>query len=287
MKLTRLFVLLGIAAAVASASSVTFSFDTQVINGTTITGLSDTANTAQIQAYMDQVLSASGCTGCTVTVTGAAADQTYNGDGHVVGSNGRSLTLGTSDGATSNSSQVPSTTYDTFLANTSDSRTQLSSQITMKFSGFTINGNASFDYQIFPDGTCPALSNCGTSQANLPDFAFDAGTNSNGTDPAVSSFGANGIQYGVAPSSGSNGSSTHSPNSGFYTETAPQYIGTWAGSLNNVNELDFVDWPATVGIDNLSISWNTTSPVPETSSILLLGTILAGIAARKRFRKTA
>ena len=76
----------------------------------------------------------------------------------------------------------------------------------MKFSGFTINGAASFAYEIFPDGSCPVLnsSNCGSyhngTYANQPDMEFDAGTNSNGTDPAVTSFGTNGTQYGVTPS---------------------------------------------------------------------------------------
>jgi hypothetical protein len=288
MKLTRLFGLLGIAATVASATSVTFTFDTQTINGTTITGITNTATTGQIQSYMDQVLSAAGCAGCMVTITGtgAAADQTYNGDGHVVGNNGSSLTLGTSNNAISNSSQTPSTGYDTFLANTNDNKNQLGSQITMKFSGFTINGSASFAYEIFPNGLCPSLANCGTNNSNLPDFEFEAGTNSNGIDAPVSSFGNNGIQTGVVPkSTGSDGSATNSP--AMSGETAPQYIGTWNGTLSNVNELDFVDWPATIGIDNLSVSWGNTSPVPETSSILLLGTILAGITARKKFRKAA
>ena len=293
MKLTRLFVLTGIVAAVASAASVTFTFDTQTINGTTITGLAAGATTAQMQSYMNQVLTAAGCTGCTVTLTGAAADQTYNGEGYVVGSNGHSLTLGTSNNATSNSSQVPTTTFDTFLANTTDGSSQVANQITMKFSGFMINGSASMSYEIFPDGTCPVLNStsCGGAMVNghypnQPDMIFEAGTGNNGVgDAAVSSFGTNGTQWGVTPSTtGSDGTSTIGPNGPI---VAPQYIGTWSGSLSGVNELDFVDWPATIGVDNLTISWNTTSPVPETSSILLLGTILAGIAARKRFRKAA
>jgi len=70
----------------AYATSVNFSFDTQTINGNTITGLSSGATAAQIQAYMNAVLSAAGCTGCSVTVlSGAVADQTYNGGGHVTG----------------------------------------------------------------------------------------------------------------------------------------------------------------------------------------------------------
>ena len=90
-------------------------------------------------------------------MTGAVADTTYNGEGHVTGPgsagpNGtaaKSLTLGTSDGATaSNLTSTVNSTYDTFLANTNDQSGQISQQITMKFSGFTINGSASFDYEI-------------------------------------------------------------------------------------------------------------------------------------------
>src|SRR5262249_7012482 len=164
-------------AAVASATSVTFTFDTQTINGTTITGLASGANSAQIQSYMNSVLAAAGCSGCSVTVMvsgntiGAVADQTYNGEGHVVSNtSGKSLTLGTSDNATNNATLTPTNTgthhnYDTFIANTNDSSGTVSQQITLQFSGFTGLGMTvnSFDYEIFPDGTCTALSSgsCG------------------------------------------------------------------------------------------------------------------------------
>lgn len=266
MKGMRILLFLALAA-VASAGSVTFDFNS----------LSPGATTTQIANYMTAVLQAAGCTGCTtatVTVTGAAADQNYNGEGYVVGPGGKSLTLGTSNNATSNSSTTVNSTYDTFIANTNDSSTQISNEITIKFSGFTINGSVGFDYEIFPDGSCTALP-CGS---NTPDFEFDT----SGSNP-VTSFGTNGIQYGVTPSSsGSDGSSTKGPNG---TIVAPQYIGTWSGSLSGVNELDFIDWPATIGVDNLTVSWNT--PVPDPSSVLLLGTVVAGIALRKKLRKTA
>src|SRR5581483_6357502 len=159
-------------AAVASATSVTFTFDAQTINGTNIAALSAGANSAQIQNYMNQVLTAAGCAGCSVTVLvngntiGAVADQQYNGEGHVVSNtSGKSLTLGNSNGATSNSSTSPSSTYDTFIANTNDSSCTVSQQITLQFNGFTGMGMSvnSFDYEIFPDGTCTSLSstNCG------------------------------------------------------------------------------------------------------------------------------
>ena len=114
MKVTEILVFLGIAA-VASATSFTnvnFSFDTQTINGHTVTGLSSGATSSQIQSYMNSVLTYAGCTGCTVTVltgtltngntAGAVADQTYNGDNNVIGpgTGSKSLTLGDTNGAT-------------------------------------------------------------------------------------------------------------------------------------------------------------------------------------------
>ena len=258
----------------AYAGSVTFNFNS----------LSSGANSASITTYMDGVLIAAGCSGCSVLVTGAVADQTYNGEGYVVGNNGKSLTLGTSNDATSNSSQTPSSTYNTFLATTNDSSQQISTEITMQFSGFTINGSASFAYEIFPNGSCPVLNaaRCGGAAVggiypNQPDFEFKAGTSS--TQSPVTSFGTNGFQYGVTPSAtGSDGSSTTGPNG---TIVAPQYIGTWSTTtaLNGDRQLDFIDWPATIGIDNLTISYTNT---PEPASIALLGALVALLAKKLR-----
>ncbi len=82
-------------AAVASATSVTFNFNS----------LGENATASTIASYMNGVLSTAGCTGCSVTVTGAVADTTYDGEGPChrtqqpeLGA-AKSLTLGTSDGA--------------------------------------------------------------------------------------------------------------------------------------------------------------------------------------------
>ena len=252
------------AAISAYGASVTFDFNS----------LASYATDAQIQTYMNQTLATAGCTGCGVTLTGAVADQTYNGDGHVTGpgttSASKSLTLGTSDHATaSNTGSTLNSTYDTFIANTNDGATQISTMITMKFTGFTINGAASFDYEVFPDG----------SPNQPPDLIFQAGNSSapNGNDPVVIT------ELGVAPGT-TNGTAIHSPFSGTGTESAQQAIGTWTGTLTSVTSLDFVDWPATIGVDNLKVSWNTS--VPEPSSILLLATVASGLLLRKKLKKT-
>jgi hypothetical protein len=266
----------------AYGGSVTFSYDSQ--NG--VAGLGSGASNANIQTYMNAVLAASGCTGCSVTVTGAVADQTYNGEGHVTGpSSAKSLTLGTSNGATaSNTASTVNATYDTFIANTNDSSGSISTMITMKFSGFTGLAVNSFDYEIFPDGTCAQLNsaNCGgVGNPNQPDLIFQAGNSAapNGTDPVQKTF------LGVTPGT-TNGNATHSPNSGGTSaELAPQAIGTWTTGITGVTSLDFVDWPATIGIDNLNVSWSTP-PVPEPVSIFLLGTVAAGLFLRKKLQKT-
>ncbi|MGA7413959.1 MAG: hypothetical protein WBW33_26010, partial [Bryobacteraceae bacterium] len=161
--------------AYAASVSLDFTFDTTTINGTTITGLSSGASSTQIATYMNQVLAAAGCTGCSAKVLvsgssiGAVADQTYNGDRHVTGpgtnSASTSLTLGTSNGATaSNMGSTIDTTADTFIANTNDSSGTVSNQITIQFLNIAGLAVTSFDYEIFPDGTCTSLSgsNCGT-----------------------------------------------------------------------------------------------------------------------------
>ena len=236
-------------------------------------GTGNSTNETAIANYMDGLL---GCGNC-VTVTGAATNQTYNGDGHVVGSNGSSLTLGTSDGATSNSSTTPSTTYDTFLSNitnvagTNHNQVQsISSEMIITFSQpVTLK---SFDYEIFPDATCSSSTNC---SAGLPDFTFDV----NGSTQIFNTSA-------VYPStSGTDGSSIHSPASGtcsqsWCTEQAAQYIGHWSGNLTGVTELDFIDWPAGIAVDNIDLG---TVPEPRGSALLLGGLLLAGLAGKKLF----
>jgi hypothetical protein len=231
----------------AHADTFFFNFDT-LSAYTPSQGGGNTA-TSSIQGYMNSLLK----TGQSVTVTGAVADKTYNGEGYVVGpgqneSSMTPLTLGNTNGATSvSSNSTVNSTYDTFIANTNDSSQQIANQITMKFSGLTINGIVSFDYEIFPDGT-----------ANQPpDLIFAAGAASNTSTMATFL----GVTPGTSPIS-----TTVSANSNH--ESNAQIIGHWSQVITNATELDFIDWPAAIGIDNLTI----TTSNPEPSSIILLGT---------------
>jgi hypothetical protein len=75
----------------------------------------------------------------------------------------------------------------------------------------------------------------------------------------------------------------HSPASGGSTELAPQFLGqsgTWFFPTG-VTYLEFMDWPATVGIDNLTIN------VPEPGSLLLFaGGFLIFLAVARRRKAT-
>jgi hypothetical protein len=231
----------------AHADTFSFSFD-PLSAYTPSQGGGNTA-TSSIQGYMQSLLH----TGQTVTVTGGVADQNYTGEGYVVGpgtdkNHMTSLTLGNTNGATSvSSNSVLDSFHDTFIANTNDSSQQIANQITMIFSGLTINGIVSFDYEIFPDGT-----------ANQPpDLTFAAGP----TGHTSTVF----TVYGVTPGS-SPINTTISDNSNH--ESNAQLIGHWSGVVTNATELDFIDWPATIGIDNLTITISN----PEPSSMILLGT---------------
>lgn len=247
--------------------------------------LASGATASEIASYMTNALQASGCTGCSVTVEGAVADQSYTADGNVVGpKQGNqyvSLTLGDSNGA-ANSNGTLDSSSDTFIANTSDSGDQISTEMSLMFTGLTIS-SLSFDYEIFPDINCPSLSNCGgADHSDLPDFELTAGTGPIGSGSAVTSFGTNGFQYGVVPGT-SNGTLKTSPDS--TDELAPQYIGV-SGNLavSNVTDLNFVDWPATIGVDNLQITYDGDAPEPSSLLLAGIGVGLIGISLRRKTR---
>lgn len=244
--------------------------------------LASGATASQIATYMTNALQSNGCTGCSVTVEGAVADQNYTADGNVVGPREGdqydSLTLGDSNGATS-SNGTWNSSPDTFIANTSDSGSQVSTEISLMFTGLTIS-SLSFDYEIFPDYLCTSLNNCGRNDSNLPDFKLTAGTGPIGSGLAVTAFGTNGTQYGVVPGT-TDGTLTRSPAN--YSELAPQYIGV-SGNLavSNVTDLNFVDWPATIGVDNLQITYDGNAPEPNSLLLAGIGVGLIGISLRRK-----
>jgi hypothetical protein len=146
----------------------------------------------------------------------------------------------------------------------------------MVFSGLTMS-SISFDFEIFPDGTCPSLSNCGGSgHPNLPDLTVI----SNGSNQVIE---YNGVVPGQVGSY--NTAYIHSPAGGqSNSELAPQLLGS-SGILNlpaGTTQIEFQDWPATIAINHFKID-----PVPEPGTMTLLASALIGLAAAMRRRTPA
>ena len=132
--------------------------------------LANNANDAAIGILLTTEFDANGYTG-TVTVSGALASNTWTADGHVVGpTNGPSYTLAQKDPSGNG----------TFIQNDSlGVAGPASDAIVLSFSVPINLSSISFDYEIFPDATCPSLSSCGTNGSNLSDISVTDTSNRN------------------------------------------------------------------------------------------------------------
>lgn len=231
----------------AQAGTVTFNFSS-IASGST-------------DATVSSVLTGQLGAGKSVAVTGVYATNSWNGDGHVLSS----VNTLSGQNVGTNGSNASSTT---FLMN--NNQTASSNDILMTFTGLQVTG-ISFNLEIFPDNSCASSSTCGTGTppSNLPDFTFVAGSFSQTWNAAFPA----GCQASHAMT----------------CETAAQLAPTASGNLTfaATNTLDFQDWPAEIGINNVTITYNTPTPTPEPGSLFLFGTGLSGIAAFLRKQKIA
>ena len=240
-----------IAAANPADALPTFDFDGVQLNG-------GTGNNAAVQTYLNNTVGVG-----VVTVYGAVAQQTYNGDGHANTNplsgtdHNRSVTLGTTNGATSPTDYThfhPG--YDTFITNVGgDNPNSKYGQTGNEKIVFVFSSpiyNVSFDWEIFPDGAC---NQCSPSSSNYPDFELWAGT----ATTQLYDFNAS-----LFPVSAPNG--------------YPQGLGHFSASLPlGVTRLEFVDWPQMIGIDKLD-----PVKVPEPGCLSLFGVALAALGFTRR-----
>ena len=242
--------IVAIAAAIPAAALPLFDFDTvQLTNGT--------GNNAAVQTYLNNTVGPG-----IVTVYGALAQRTYNGDGHAntapSGPNsGRSVTLGTTNDATSPTDYNhfhPG--YDTFITNAGGDNpkskygTTGNEKIVFVFKSPIYN--VSFDWEIFPDGAC---NKCNSTSPNYPDLELWAGT----ATTELYDFDAS-----------------------YFTVSAPngypQGLGHFSADLpQGVTRLEFVDWPQMIGIDKLD-----PVSVPEPGTLPLLAIAVGGLALTRR-----
>src|SRR6185312_2705225 len=232
----------------AFANLITFDFDSMAYRSSSTPG-----SNAAVGTYLNGVWSGAGQAG-NITVTGAGelSNNQYTGDGHVVGPSKCTryyaqqvctawsttpATLGSTEGGDQGTAAVdPLSTQspDNYIVNASSDR------ITITFP--TPVYALSFDFEIFPDGTCPSSTNCGRGGVNVPDFSL---------------WVDNTVQWQVLGTyPGSSNTYAHSPNSGHgSTEKAPQYL-SHAGLIvfdQGATQVSFVDWPQRIGIDNLVV----------------------------------
>ena len=241
----------------ARAASLDFNFGS----------LASHLQSGAIQTFMNTTM---GALGTVVVSPGAITNSDYTADGNLVGNN-----LAHSDG--------------TYIMNNQGQTScggcgTQSNEIKMVFSGLAKGTYTfSFDFEIFPDNTCTDWT-CSSGSANWPDLDLEV----NGTQ-VQEWLGKNTAGHGVFnPNPQLLGNSSTAGVDGVITPTFT------IDATHTTATLEFLDWPPSIAIDDLDISCGSgacithgnNSTVPETSSVLLLGTVSGLLVPLfRRFRK--
>lgn len=275
----------------ASATLVTFDFDSMAYRSSSSPGPNSAVGT-----YLNGEWANAGMSG-TVIATGAGelSNNQYTGDNHVVGPctatsaagacrTITSATLGSTEHGVQGGASIESFSSrdpDNYIVNLGGAYDRI--VITFPTAIYSV----SFDFEIFPDGTCTSLNNCGSNQSHLPDFTLLA-------DGSPVNFlgGSTATVFGIYP--GSPGTYSHSPHSSPSTiEPVPQYLGI-SGDLifsQGITTLSFVDWPQRIGIDNLVVDpvcegrcRRLEVPEPPMLPLLALGIGMVAMITRRKWR---
>lgn len=278
-------VLLTMSGSAARAGSYLFNFNSSSLynSSTTTAGPPTTDNSAAISAYMDTLLPA----GSGVTVAGAASSGSptnpgYAGEGYVVCTSG-----GSGSGCTPD---TLATKYQTpFLVTDGSVQVGGNNAITMAFTGNIEVSSLTFDFEIFPNASCPNGNTCNPQ----PDFNFKMTTGSSTVEnctvfgvlpgSALTTTAPACATGAISSFSGGPSASTNTSSPNGTPQLASQYLGTMTFNFTTPvtnPTLSFIDWPATIGVTNIQL---TTVPVPEPSSLFMLvsGLIGLGIILRR------
>ncbi len=232
-----------------------------------------TGNNAAVQAYLNAVAGAGN-----ITVRGAVANKTYNGDGYVFKDayNIRE-TLGTSEFVSGvlvpNSTNRRRLVYDTYLYNVGGENLThtpygTSGNDKILFDFRTPIYSIAFDWEIFPNAACQRpgeWNGCGSGYtiSKMPDFALWAGS-------AATRL----YDYHTGDAFNNFPIVTNANND------YPQGIGHFSTTFGTpVTHIEFVDWPVRIGVDNLRVQ---TVPEPATLALLAFQLFGIGAAARRR-----
>jgi hypothetical protein len=255
--------LLAVTGSMAQAGTMTFN----------LSGITDGSSNTAVQTAIQTTVGSL----ATVTVTGAEGGLDYNGDGHVVGAGNGSVSYNIGNYNIQTSSLYSSGSYtQPFIMNNQGSGYNSFSIAFAKpagVQGTTYITGISFDFEIFPDANNPA--------GDPPGFSFGTNTNSD-------VYSATGVNPGTAGTYSATW--THSPASGSgSTETYPQLLGYYS-NLNlgtGVNTLYFNDWPAEIGVNDITI-YTYSTPEPASLSLIFAGLGSLGVYRRiKRWKAKA